>query len=65
MKLVEGGHSTPRQSQQIALDDAWTNLSPEQKAATDKSTMAERILRLTAQGERDPIRLSRGAIAPG
>jgi hypothetical protein len=40
------------------LDDAWDCLRPHQQATMLKSTLAERILKSAAQGERDPARLS-------
>lgn len=40
-----------------ALDHAWLSLSPEQQARTTKSYLAQRILKLAAEGERDPARL--------
>jgi hypothetical protein len=65
MKLSEGAAFNPETITilQSALDDAWSKLSPEQQAATDKGTLAERILGLAAQGERDPIRLRNGAVS--
>ncbi len=39
------------------LDDAWDYLPPERQATTPKTTMAERILKSAAQGERDRERL--------
>ena len=39
------------------LEDAWASLRPEQRAATVKTTLAERILKSAAQGERDRDRL--------
>ena len=36
------------------LEDAWALLRPEQRATMLKTTLAERILRAAAQGERDP-----------
>jgi hypothetical protein len=44
------------------LDDAWETLSPEHRAGTSKSVLAERILRLAAQGERDPTQLRARAV---
>jgi hypothetical protein len=35
------------------LDDAWAYLRPEQRATMLKTTLAERILKLAAQGERN------------
>jgi hypothetical protein len=45
-----------------ALDDAWAALSPDQQAYISRSVLAERILRLAAQGERDPTRLCSRAL---
>ena len=39
------------------LDDAWACLRPEQQATMLKTTLAERILKSAAQGERDRERL--------
>ena len=44
------------------LEDAWASLRPEQRAATIKTTLAERILKSAAQGERDPDRLRDAAL---
>ena len=46
----------------VALDQAWANLSPEQQAYISKAVLAERILMLAAQGERDPLRLRTRAV---
>ena len=35
------------------LDDAWACLSPELQATMQKTTLAERILKSAARGERD------------
>jgi len=40
-----------------ALDDAWERLTPEQKALTSKTLLAERILKSASKGERNPDRL--------
>ena len=39
------------------LDEAWGYLPPEQQATTLKSTLAERILKTAAKGERNRERL--------
>jgi hypothetical protein len=39
------------------LDETWAALSPEHKASTAKSVLAESILKHAARGERDPARL--------
>jgi hypothetical protein len=44
------------------LDDAWASLRPEQQATILKTTLAERILKSAAQGERDPARLRDAAL---
>jgi hypothetical protein len=45
-----------------ALDEAWETLPPARRAMTSKTTLAQRILRLAANGERDPIRLRIAAL---
>ena len=45
-----------------AVDDAWDCLRPEQQAMMLKSTLAERILKSAAQGERDRERLRDAAL---
>ena len=44
------------------LEDAWALLRPEQRATTLKTTLAERILKSAAQGERDRDRLLDAAL---
>jgi len=44
------------------LDDAWACLRPEQRATMLKTTLAERILKSAAQGERDRERLLDAAL---
>jgi len=44
------------------LDDAWASLRPEQRATTSQSILAEGILNLAAEGERDPKRLRDAAL---
>ncbi len=44
------------------LGDAWASLRPEQRATTVKTTLAERILKAAAQGERDRDRLLDAAL---
>jgi hypothetical protein len=44
------------------LDEAWGRLRPEQQATMLKTTLAERILKSAAQGERDPERLRDAAL---
>jgi hypothetical protein len=44
------------------LDDAWGRLRPQQQATMLKSTLAERLLKSAAQGERDRKRLLDAAL---
>lgn len=44
------------------LEDAWACLRPEQRATTVKTTLAERILKAAAQGERNRDRLLDAAL---
>ncbi|MEJ2377545.1 MAG: hypothetical protein P8Y71_19845 [Pseudolabrys sp.] len=44
------------------LEDAWASLPPQQRAATSKTLLAERILKSAAAGERDPERLLDAAL---
>ena len=45
-----------------ALDAAWASLSPKLQSETAKSELAEHILKLAADGERDPLRLRNYAV---
>jgi hypothetical protein len=64
MKIRQGGSFDPETITLLrtALDEAWVNLLPEQQTRTSKSHLAERILKLAAQGERDPVRLRTRAV---
>ncbi len=44
------------------LDDAWGSLRPEQRTTTSQSILAEGILKLAAEGERNPKRLRDAAL---
>jgi len=44
------------------LDDAWARLRPQQQATMLKSTLAERLLKSAARGERDRKRLLDAAL---
>jgi hypothetical protein len=44
------------------LEEAWASLRPEQQARMLKTTLAERILKSAAQGERDRERLFDAAL---
>jgi len=45
------------------LDDAWASLRPQQRAAMQKSALAECLLKSAAQGERSPSRLRDAALS--
>jgi len=45
-----------------ALDEAWAALPDRSKAQTHKSEMAQRLLKLAADGVRDPVRLRASAL---
>jgi hypothetical protein len=67
MEIREGGSYDPETIALLrkVLDEAWANLLPSQQAATNKGILAQRILKLAAQGERDPIRLRTNAVIEG
>jgi hypothetical protein len=64
MKISEGGSYDPETIALLraALDAAWDALSPERRGCTSKAHLAERMLKLAAQGERDPARLRMRAL---
>ena len=45
-----------------SLDDSWASLGPEQQATIRRTTLAMRILKSLAQGERDRKRLRDAAL---
>ena len=46
----------------VALDEAWNRLPPKLQATMLKTTLAERILKSAAEGERDRERLREAAL---
>ena len=62
MKLAEGATYDPETITLLrsVLDAAWDALPPE--APISKSDLAMRLLRIAAQGERDPHRLQTRAV---
>jgi hypothetical protein len=64
MKIPEGGSYDPETITLLrtVLDAAWDALLPEHQARTSKAHLAQRMLKLAAQGERDPIRLRTRAL---
>ena len=45
-----------------ALDDAWACLRPQERATTSRTQLAQGILALAAEGERNPDRLIDAAL---
>lgn len=45
------------------LDDAWDSIRSEQQAGMLKTTLAERMLKSAAEGERDAARLREAALS--
>ena len=56
---AEGRYFAPEtvKDMQVALDLAWSSLSPEQQAQSSKTLLARRILDAAEAGERSPARL--------
>jgi hypothetical protein len=46
-----------------ALDEAWALLPDNRKSTSQKSDMAQRILKRAAEGVRDPVRLRASALS--
>jgi hypothetical protein len=46
----------------VTLDEAWDSLPPKLKATLPKTTLAERILKSAAEGERSRERLREAAL---
>jgi hypothetical protein len=63
-EMSEGGSFDPETVTLLrsVLDAAWDDLPSEQRALTSRTHMAERMLLLAAQGERDPGRLRASAV---
>ena len=64
MKAVEEHSYDPEtiELMRTVLDEAWGLLEPKQRASTNKTEIAVRILHLAAQGVRDPVRLRTHAL---
>jgi len=56
---AEGRHFSTEtvKNMQVALDLAWSSLSPEQQAQSSKTLLATRMLDAAEAGERSPARL--------
>jgi hypothetical protein len=56
---AEGAHfsSGTVRNTQVALDVAWSSLSPEKQTQSSKTLLATRILDAAEAGERSPARL--------
>jgi predicted subunit of tRNA(5-methylaminomethyl-2-thiouridylate) methyltransferase len=64
MQTAEGG-SFDRETIELLrniLEEAWGSLRPEEQAQSSRSLIAERILKMAATRERDPIRLRTRAL---
>ena len=64
--MTEAGHfsSETVRNMQVALDLAWSSLSPEQQSQSSKMEVATRILNAAEAGERSPARLLMLALLP-
>jgi hypothetical protein len=64
MNATEGGVYDPETIKLLraVLDEAWNSLVTEKQAQASKCLLAERMLRLAAKGERDPMRLRAAAL---
>ena len=64
MKTMAGGAYDPETIELLraVLDGAWNSLGAAEQAHSSKCLLAERLLRLAATGERDPIRLRAAAL---
>src|SRR5262245_40568831 len=54
--MTEAGHFSPEtvRNMQVALDSAWSSLSPGQQSQSSKIEVATRILNAAEAGERSP-----------
>ena len=64
MNLGDGTFFDPKtvDLMKTTLDNAWSSLSAEQQTKIDRTSLAERILRAAAQGEREPVWLRAHAL---
>ena len=64
MQTAEGGAFDPETIELLRniLEETWGSLRPEDQAQSSRSLIAERILKMAATGERDPIRLRTRAL---
>ena len=64
MQTAEGGAFDPETIELLRniLEETWGSLRPEEQAQSSTSLIAERILKMAATGERDPIRLRTRAL---
>jgi hypothetical protein len=64
MQAAEGGAFDPETIELLRniLEETWGSLRPEEQAQSSRSLIAERILKMAATGERDPIRLRTRAL---
>jgi hypothetical protein len=59
MSLQRGACFSPEEIEILrqALDSAWARMSLKEQSEYNRSGLAEHILKLAADGERDPVRL--------
>jgi hypothetical protein len=64
MQTAEGGAFDPETIELLRniLEETWGSLRPEDQAQSSRSLIAERIIKMAATGERDPIRLRTRAL---
>jgi len=64
MQTAEGGAFDPETIELLRniLEEAWGSLRPEEQVQSSRSLIAERILKMAATGERDPMRLRTRAL---
>ena len=64
MQTAQGGAFDPETIELLRniLEESWGSLRPEEQAQSSRSLIAERILKMAATGERDPMRLRTRAL---
>jgi hypothetical protein len=64
MQTAQGGAFDPETIELLRniLEEAWGSLWPEEQVQSSRSLIAERILKMAATGERDPMRLRTRAL---
>jgi hypothetical protein len=60
--MAKAGAHFDAQTIALVVDEAWDRLPPQLQATMLKTTLAERILRSAAEGERNRERLQKAAL---